>query len=214
MRNLYISIIVGGLLLTLGCQAGAKTRLPKHSSSSTAAETTVFSSPDAQPDVVPGFVGKGGKAVHVEMEDRLPEFAHARLLENLTSQQTKAIDKLQRDTNTRVQAIQEYIDSLKQKLDVAKAHPNLVIYVQNEPLPRPTDIRAEIEDARKRIERKRQDALHQLSTILTEEQMAHIKRIRQGELLQPLPAAVTDEQAKPTINKKRRTIFGAFWRKS
>jgi hypothetical protein len=144
---------------------------------------TVFSTPDAQSDVLPAFVGKKGQPLTMEMEPRLAGFDHARLLTNLTKDQQKQIKTLQDDTNMGVQALQEHINVLNQRLDVVKAHPEMKIVVQQQPLPGANEIKAEITDLRKNIQQKRRDASQQLEAILTEEQRDQIKRMRRGELV-------------------------------
>jgi hypothetical protein len=173
----------------------------------------VFSSPDAEPDVIPAFVGKGGKPVQLDRPPRLPGFEQTRLLNDLTADQKKRISQLQSDTNERVRAVQEHLAVVQKKLDVAKAHPNETLTIQGASLPKPSELKAEIAELRKSIEQKRREANEELSKILTQAQRDQIENMMRGQLIldavPPLPEEEMNEDAAPP----RRTIFGARKRK-
>jgi hypothetical protein len=182
-RSLYQVLLV---LLLLPSPAVAKhVHVPKHCPVKlhSGSVDTVFSTPDAQSDVVPAFVGKKGQPINSDMEPRLAGFDHARLLTDLTKDQQKQIKTLQDGTNMTVQAMQEHINVLNQRLDVLKAHPHEKVIVQEQQLPDTDQIKSEIAQLRKNIQEKRRDASQQLETILSEEQLDRIKRMRRGELM-------------------------------
>jgi hypothetical protein len=201
------------LVALCGSAAFAREKLPRHRASSHPPADTVFSSPDAEPDVVPAFVGKGGKPINTERPPRLAGFEQAKLLSDLTPDQRRRINQLQSDTNERVRAVQEHLNAVQQKLNVAKAHPSEIMMVQGDVLPKPSELKAEIAELRENIQRKRREAVEELGKILTPTQREEIERMRQGELLmsQPTLPKVADDNEKPV--KKGGTVFGAFTRK-
>lgn len=189
MRN-FLTYTMSLLILMLNSMTAnaiaKRVHVPKHcpvKAHRTAVEDNVFSSPDAQSDVLPGFVGKKGQPLNAEMEPKLPGFEHTRLLSDLTKEQQKRITSLQQTTNMAVQAIQEHISVLNQRLDVVKAHLHEKVIVQGQTLQEADAIRAEIAELRKNAQNKRADASRELESILTEQQRELIQRMRRGEVV-------------------------------
>jgi hypothetical protein len=157
-------------------------------------DAELFSTPDAEGDVVPAFVGKKGQPINMDMEPRIAGFEHAKLLSDLTAEQKRKINALQSETNMAVQAIQEHINSLNQKLDVVKGHPSEKIIIQSDSLPNRDQIKSEIAELRKKIQDKKRAAAQQLETILTVEQKDQIKRMRHGELLRDMQSPSVEQK--------------------
>lgn len=192
MRNFLTYTMLLAILMLNSMKGSAiakRVHVPKHcpvKAHRTPVEDNVFSSPDAQPDVLPAFVGKKGQPLNAEMEPRLPGFEHAKLLSDLTKEQQRRISSLQQATNMAVQAIQEHIAVLNQRLDVVKAHPREKVMVQGQTLPEVDAIRTEIAELRKNVQTKRTEASRELESILTEQQREQIQRMRRGEVLPDL----------------------------
>ncbi len=156
-------------------------------------QPTMFSTPDAEADVLPTFVTAKGQPMTLQAHPRLPGFQHVKLLKGLTVEQKRAIANLESDTNIRIHALQEHMAVLNQRLDVAKAHPDEMVFVQYTYLARPAVLKKEIAELRKAIDLRRREAEKSLSALLTENQLNQIDRMRQGQLVQDVTPSVDAE---------------------
>lgn len=170
-------------------------------------QPTMFSTPDAETDVVPTFVTPKGQPLPLQSQTRLPSFRHAKLLKSLTVEQKKAIANLESDTNIRIQALQERLAHLNQRLDVAKAHPDDMVFVQFTYLASPTKLKQEIAGLSQDIDSRRHQAEVTLSSLLTEEQRQQIERMKDG---QPVPDTMPAVEAEhlPTASANSEPLTG------
>lgn len=170
-------LLTAVLLSGLGQQSYAKGRgrLPS---------TNIFSSPDADSDVVPTFIGSGGKPINADKESRMPGFDTVKGIPSLTKEQRKSIDDVQKDLNIRVSALRDHITTLQAELEVAKGHPEDKVVIQNKTLSKTDDLRRQINDLRKEIEIKQRDGVgNVVATILTDEQRELLAKMRRGEFV-------------------------------
>lgn len=179
-------LVVSGLVTAIGAtfvtaivvepaQAKRKTNLPS---------SNIFSSPDSDGDVVPTFVGAGGKPMNANKELRMPQFDTIKAVPSLTKDQRKLVDDAQKDLNTRVSGLRDHITSLQAELEVAKAHPEEKVVIQDKTISKMDDLRRQISDLRKQIDTKQKEALQSVvATVLTDEQRELLARMRRGEFI-------------------------------
>src|SRR5262245_52414429 len=88
-----------------------------------ASEKTIFSSPDADKQVVPTFIGKNGQPFNAGRDPKTSGLAETRQLPSLTKEQRQQLDKLQKELNLRISSLRENVRLLESKLDLVKGHP-------------------------------------------------------------------------------------------
>lgn len=197
---------------------GIGATLPVHAKK-TALEKTIFSSPDADRDVTPTYVGKNGQPFNAGRDLRTQGLNTVRQITSLTKEQRVKLNTLQSELNLRVSSLREHIVLLQGKLDVAKGHPGAEITIGKpgelgETLPNAITIRRQISGLQHDIESKQRDAADAALALLTPAQVEEYGQMRRGELMisGASTASTATQEEKPAPKAKRTGTPGALKR--
>lgn len=120
-------------------------------------------------------------------------FDQLRKLSDLTADQKKRLQRIETEDTMRVQALQDHIDALQRRIDAILAHPpQTTIYIQNQALPRLSDMRRELAELKSKLAAQRCETLKQLDSTLTVKQLQSLKA---AEAPKPI---VIDQNQVPT----------------
>jgi hypothetical protein len=173
-------------------------------------QKTIFSSPDADGDVVPQFVGKNGQPLSTGRALKTPGLSEIRQLPSLTKQQREEIAQIQTELNLRLSSLREHISSLEARLDVMKGHPDEHIELRfpgarTEVLPTAKELKTKITALKIEIAVKQKEAAEKAFKSLTETQLEEYRAMRHGELLID---GTAPEQTNKTKSEKQKSSFG------